>query len=489
VEGAPRDRAGKKPLYYTLSGDSFRFASEPKALLQDPAVSRDIDLRALNLFLAYGFIPDDLSIFQGIRKLPPAHAMTLDLASGKIHCWRYWCLPSPVQERIDEEDLLAELECLLEDAVRLRLRSDVPLGVFLSGGLDSSLVVALMSRMASRPVETFTIGFDETERDERGYADIVARHFGTRHHELVIRPDVLQMLPELVQHVDEPFADPSLIPTYYVCRETRKSVTVALAGDGGDDLFGGYRRYIATARDARIIARFPAHLRRWGATTSRILPCGNKIREYIQRLQHDATTPFIAWSLLFDLEARCRLLRRDVLDELGEAVYEPETRLQTSFKRLADYDFVNRMIATDFHGYLPDDILVKVDRASMFVSLEVRAPLLDYRVAEFAFSRTPGALKVNGGGKMLLKKLGSRLLPSTLPLNRKAGFGIPLRAWLGRNAGVLMDGMPSALAGVFNRSTTEEVIRSAGRGLASRDRRAFALLVFELWRQAYGGVH
>jgi asparagine synthase (glutamine-hydrolysing) len=484
-----RDRVGKKPLYYAWSGSRFLFASEPKALLQDPAISRDIDLRALNFYLAYGFIPDDLSIFRNIRKLPPAHAMTVELATGRICRWCYWHLPSSVPEPGNEEDLLAELECLLEDAVRLRMRSDVPLGVFLSGGLDSSLIVALVSRMASQPVETFTIGFDETEQDERSYANIVARHFGTRHHALVIRPDVLQILPELVQHVDEPFADPSLLPTYYVCRETRKSVTVALSGDGGDDLFGGYRRYVAIDRDARIIARLPAFLRRWGATASHGLPRGSKVREYIQRLQHDAATAFATWSLLFNVETRRRLFRRDILNELGELLYEPEARLQTLFNQTAEHDVVNRMIATDFHGYLPDDILVKVDRASMSVSLEVRAPLLDYRVVEFAFSRTPGALKVHRAGKILLRKLGRRLLPPALSLNRKAGFGIPLRAWLGRDAGGLMDGVPAALAGLFNRNATEEVIRSAGSGLASRDRRVFALLVFDLWRQAYGSVH
>ena len=484
-----RDRIGKKPLYYTLpNGRRFLFASEPKALLQDAAVSREIDLRGLNFFLAYGYIPGDLSIFQSVHKLPPAHAMTVDLASGNLRSWRYWELPEAAREEGDPETLLGELQDLLEDAVRLRLRSDVPLGVFLSGGLDSSLIVALTSRLASCPVETFTIGFEEAVQDERGYAEIVARHFGTQHHELVIKPDVLHMLPELVQHVDEPFADPSLLPTYYVCRETRKSVTVALAGDGGDDLFGGYRRYLATQRDAQTIARLPAPMRRLAATASQVLPRGSKVRRYVQRLRDDATTPFLAWRLLFDLEARCRLLRPDLVEALGEALDEPETRLRASFEQAARYDFVNRMLAADFHCYLPDDILVKVDRASMLVSLEVRAPLLDYRVAEFAFSRVPGRLKVGRGGKILLQQLGRRLLPPALSLNRKAGFGIPLRAWLGHDSNGLMHGVSAALAGWLNPGPTEGVVRSVGRGLASRDRRAFALLVLDLWRQAYGGI-
>lgn len=485
-----RDRVGKKPLYYALAGDRFLFASEAKALLQDPEVSRGIDLRALNFFLAYGFVPGDLSIFRGIRKLPPAHAMTVDLASGRSRCWRYWWLPGPARERLDEEDILAELESLLENAVRIRLRSDVPLGVFLSGGLDSSLVVALMSRVSSRPVETFTIGFEETDQDERGYANIVARHFGTRHHELVIRPDVLQILPQLARQFDEPFADPSLIPTYYVCRETRRSVTVALSGDGGDELFGGYRKYGSSQRDARVIGSLSAPVRRLAGAASCLLPKGGRMREYIRRLRHDAAANFVSRSLLFDLDARQNLFQRNVLHELGEDLAEPEVYLRTWFKQSLGQDFVNRMTATDFHVYLPDDILVKTDRASMSVSLEVRSPLLDYRIAELLFSRVPGSLKVTPkeGKKILLRKLAARLLPPSLPLNRKAGFGIPLGAWLRPNGGDLTQ-LSAPLRGLFDRKYIETMVRSGNNRFPSRHRRLFALLAFELWRQAYGELH
>jgi asparagine synthase (glutamine-hydrolysing) len=482
-----RDRAGKKPLYYTQVDGRLLFASEPKALLQDPQVSREIDLRAMNFFLAYGFVPGDLAIFRSIQKLPPAHAMSLDLKSARLRRWRYWWLPAPRRERLDEEDLLSELDALLEDAVRIRLRSDVPVGVFLSGGLDSSLVVALMSRVSSRPVETFTIGFEETKQDERNYANIVARHFGTRHHELVIRPDVLRILPQLMQQFDEPFADPSLIPTYYVCRETRRRVTVALSGDGGDELFGGYRRYLSSQRDARVIEWFPTPLRRLAAVAGQLLPKGSRAREYLWRLRQDATANFVSRRLIFDLEARIRLLQRDVIDELGETLWEPESHLRTWFNHALGQDFVNRMTSTDFNIYLPDDILVKVDRASMFVSLEVRAPLLDYRVAEFSFSRIPGLLKVNGGRKLILQKLGKRLLPPALPLNRKAGFGIPLRAWLGSNTGSLMKTAPTSVPGLFNRRYVDQMTQP-GTGLHSRERRLFALLAFEHWRRAYGAM-
>lgn len=483
-----RDRMGKKPLYYSLAAGQLLLASEPKALLTDAAVSRDLDLRAVNFFLAYGYIPGDLSVFRSIRKLPPGQALRVTLSSGQTRRWSYWTLPEAATagETGDDAALLDELQALFEDAVRIRLRSDVPLGVFLSGGLDSSLVVAMTSRLSSRPVETFTIGFDESERDERSYATIVAQHFGTHHHELVIRPDVFGVLPELVRQYDEPFADPSLIPTFYVCREARRSMTVALAGDGGDDVFGGYRRYQAALRDAHLMRYMPAGIRRWVASSSRLLPRGGRYRAYAQRLGDDTVAPFIARRQLFDQPTRRRLLTDSVLAELGAAVDEPERHLRSCFAQTAHRDFVTRMIATDFQTYLPDDILVKVDRASMAVSLEVRAPLLDFRLAEFAFARLPGRLKVHGGGKVILRKLGERLLPQELPLHRKAGFGIPLRRWVGKKDSEWVSSTALAGTGLFAPRAVDEIVQAAGTGLAAHDRRVFALLVFDLWHQTLG---
>lgn len=483
-----RDRMGKKPLYYSMMPGHMVFASELKALLADVAVSRDLDLRAVNFFLASGYIPGDVSVFRSIRKLLPGHAMSLTLSTGRRRQWSYWKLPEGevVGQASDDVVLLDELHALFEDAVRIRLRSDVPLGVFLSGGLDSSLVVAMTSHLASRPVETFTIGFDDSERDERHYAAMVARHFGTRHHELVIRPEVFDVLPDLVRHYDEPFADPSMIPTFYVCREARRSMTVALSGDGGDDVFGGYRRYRVALRDVRLMRRMPARMRRWVAASSRLLPSGSRSQAYVQRLGAESMTPFLARRQLFDQPTRRRLLTRDVLAELGEAFDEPERHLRSCFEQAAHRDFVTRMIATDFQTYLPDDILVKVDRASMAVSLEVRAPLLDYRLAEFAFARLPGRLKVDDGGKVILRQLGERLLPEALPLHRKAGFGIPLRNWVGKRATEWVNSSALAKTGLFAARAVDEMVQAAGTGLASHDRRVFALLVFELWSYTGG---
>jgi asparagine synthase (glutamine-hydrolysing) len=483
-----RDRVGKKPLYYTFGPDRLVFGSELKALLQDPTVSTEMDLRALNFFLAYGYVPGDLSIFRSVRKLPPGHAIELDLTDGRARTWRYWSLPQQAAGPGDANELAEELAPLLEDAVRVRLRSDVPLGVFLSGGVDSSLVVGLMSKLASRPVETFTVGFEEAASDERRFARIVARHFGTHHHEVVIRPNVLQVLPELVQQLDEPFADPSIIPTYYVCRETRRSVTVALSGDGGDEVFGGYRKYVRTVRDAHLADVIPSWVRDCAAGATRVLGRGTKLREYARRLREDAGMNFVGRTLLFDEAARRRLFRPDVLAELDRGLGEPEAHLLATFETAAARDLVTRMTATDFAVYLPDDILVKVDRLSMLVSLEVRAPLLDHRVVEFSFGRVPARLKVNGAGKVLLKQVARRILPAELNVDRKSGFGIPLRAWLGEHDGELMDVLPAGLPRLFNPNSVEAVIRAGGRGLAKRDRHIFALLVLGLWSQAYGGL-
>jgi asparagine synthase (glutamine-hydrolysing) len=483
-----RDRVGEKPLYYAFRPDRLVFASELKALLQDPEVSTELDLRALNCFLAYGFVAGDLSIVRAVRKLPPAHAAILEVPDGHVRTWRYWTVPPPGLRATEEEALLQELEALLEEAVRIRLRSDVPLGAFLSGGLDSSLVVALMSRAAPQPVETFTVRFEDNTLNERRYAKLVSRHFRTQHHEVVIRPNVLHVLPELVHQLDEPFTDPSVISSYYVCRETRRSVTIALSGDGGDEVFGGYRKYLAAVRDARLVQSAPPGLWRWTASLSRLLPETSRARRYATRLGDDAVTGYVGRSLLFDRVARRRLFRPEVLDALGPALDEPEERLVASFEEVAGQDLVTRMIAADFRVYLPDDVLAKVDRLSMAVSLEVRAPLLDHRVVEFAFARVPGHLKVLGAGKLLLTRLGHRLLPRELPLDRKAAFGIPVRTWLARHPGVVMDVVPAALPRLFNPRSVEAIVRAGGRGLAVRDRRIFALLVLGLWSQAYGGL-
>ncbi|MBI4698790.1 MAG: asparagine synthase (glutamine-hydrolyzing) [Nitrospirae bacterium] len=486
-----RDRLGKKPLYYShnIISSKFVFASEIKALLKDEYISRDIDLQALNFYFTFGYIPGELCIFKNIRKLPPAHAMVYDLNSGEQEIWSYWDVPHLKEEHTPEDDLLDQLENLIEDAVRTRMLSDVPLGAFLSGGVDSSVVVAMMSRASDKPVQTFSIGFEDGAYNELPYAKIVAKHFGTEHHELIVKPDAVSILPELVRQFDEPFADSSMIPTYYVSRATREHVTVALSGDGGDEIFGGYKIYLASLFDhyARRLIPFP--VRKGLANLAEIMPviALAKIRKQLLMMRGDMSEAFIQRCIyLFFKEKQRRLIFDDeILRLLNNELAGPELSRRVYLERWKG-DLINRLTFTDLKTYLPDDILVKVDRASMLVSLETRAPLLDYRIAEFSFKRIPGNLKVRGmTTKYLLKKLAKRILPDELNVNRKWGFSIPISDWF---RGALRSDLRDILLGhksIFcNQNQVKRLLDEHETGVDNSSR-LFALLIFYLWEKEY----
>ena len=485
-----RDRAGKKPLYYTADGGKFAFASEIKSLLKDRSVSRDIDLDALNHYLAFGCIGGRQSIFRSVRKLPPACAMTYDIKTEGIRTWTYWRPPLPQAEARSEGELLEELEALLNDAVRLRMISDVPLGAFLSGGTDSSLIVALMSRISGSPVKTFSIGFDEGRYNELPYARIVARYFGTDHQEIMVKPDAFSVLPELARQFDEPFADSSLIPTYYVSRATRQYVTVALSGDGGDELFGGYSSYLGTLGNYYAAKFTPPLLRKGIAGAAGFLPDGIKGKRHLLRLGCSPHDAFIdrASHMYFKPDRRAHLLSKDVLGALGVGLSRPEASMRACLSGKG-YDIVNRLEYADFTNYLPDDILVKVDRASMLVSLEVRSPLLDHRVAEFSFGKVPGNLKVKGmrTKKYLLKKLAKKLLPRELDVNRKWGFAVPVSKWFRADhrkqmKEVLLDSGSTCFQKDFVAALIDEHLSGMDHG-----GRLFTLLMFSLWTKNIQG--
>ncbi len=484
-----RDRAGKKPLYYTVGVGKFAFASEIKSLLKDKSLSREIDLQALNYYLTFGYTGNEQSIFQSFRKLPPACAMIYDANTNEIKIWNYWQLPLPAEKARAEGELMEELEALLNDAIRLRMISDVPLGAFLSGGTDSSLIVGMMSRLSGVPVKTFSIGFDEGRYNELPYARIVADHFHTDHKEIMVKPDAFSVLPELVRQFDEPFADSSMIPTYYVSRATKQYVTVALSGDGGDELFGGYSSYLGTLGNYYASKFIPRFLRNGIAGAAGFLPEKLKGKRQLLRLRGDPFDAFIDRSshLYFKRRYRDALLNREVMAALGDGFTAPESSLRRCLLG-GQYDFINRLERADFLNYLPDDILVKVDRASMFVSLEVRAPLLDYRVAEFSFANVPGSLKVKGmTQKYLLKKLAKKILPGALDVNRKWGFAIPVAEWF---RGPLFNQLRDTLLGgqnrFFNRDCIEKLLAEHKTGI-NHDGRLFALLVFSLWWNSYLG--
>lgn len=480
-----RDRAGEKPLFYAPAQGVLRFASELKGLMADPALPRRIDPEALDCYLAMGFVPGERSILQGVKKLPPAHALVFDLSNGQSRLWRYWQLPEPnaaaAHDQADEAGLLDELEALLENAVRRQLVADVPVGILLSGGVDSSLVTAMAVRAAPR-VKTFTIRFPGFgQYDETEHARLIARHFGTEHVELVAAQSTVDLLPLLARQFDEPMADSSMIPTYLVSRLVREHCTVALGGDGGDELFGGYAQYSRLLWLQRNLGALPQSLRQLSAkAAAALLPVGFKGRNWLQALGGDlqAGLPLIA--SLFDCSTRKRLMaRQSEWEAAAERIREQSVPRSASL--------LQRATRMDFGNYLAEDILVKVDRASMLNSLEVRAPLLDYRLIEFAFGKVPAQLKATADSrKILLKKLTQRVLPPEFDSQRKQGFSIPLASWL--QSGPWKAFFHETLLGsddtLFERKAVSSLLHGQARGRANSER-LFALLMFELWRREY----
>ncbi|MGB0383221.1 MAG: asparagine synthase (glutamine-hydrolyzing) [Ardenticatenaceae bacterium] len=480
-----RDRAGEKPLFYRHTPEKLVFASELKALMADPAFSRTIDLQALDYYLAYGYVPGDMCMLKGVRKLPPAHGLIYDLAANQVQIWRYWELPDPppANESIPEEGLIEELETLLLDSVRLRLIADVPVGILLSGGIDSSLVTALAARVTSEPLRTFTISFPGYGTyDEGPYARLVAQHFGTQHLELVAEPATVEILPALARQYDEPMGDSSMVPTYLVSRMIREHATVALGGDGGDELFGGYFHHSWLQQQERVRRFIPRSVRQVIRSAAlRLLPIGLKGRNYLLGLTIDLSRSIAQPNLFFDSQFRRRLLAPLKYDFANEIPETHKATLYTDFKTQ-----LQRATRVDFSTYLVDDLLVKVDRASMLTSLEVRAPWLDHRIIEFAFGRVPDVLRATERErKVLLRRLAARLLPPQLDLKRKQGFSLPLQSWFKGEWGRYIESVLSETdPGLFDQQVIQSLIAGQNKGYAN-SQRLFALTMFELWRREY----
>ncbi len=486
-----RDRFGKKPLYYFIDGSRLLFASEIKAILADPSVPRQIDPEALSAYLSLGYVPGPACIFKGIQKLPPASWITIELdpATQGLKTdgpHRYWTLRYQPDSRLTETECVPRIQDLIRDAVRVRLFSDVPLGAFLSGGLDSSTVVASMAEVSETPVETFSAGFDEESFDELHFAEIVAKRFGTNHHVLHCSPNILEILPKLVYHFDEPFADSSAIPTYCISEAARQQTTVILSGDGGDEIFAGYTRYddgmhlwrqqnTLPGTLARGIYRFlvdfyPVKARGWGILNKRSLPA---LDSYIADLciyQPPQKRDLLAHEWRAPAEGQAFRLSRDLADPVGSD------------------EFLSRMQGMDQMSYLPDDILVKVDRASMAVGLETRAPLLDYRLAEF-MSTVPENLRYhNGIKKYLLKQAVRAKLPAEIIDRPKMGFAVPLKHWFhGQAADLVRDVLLSKSArerGIFRPQELKRLVdgHHGGRDLSSQ---LWAAVFFESWCQKW----
>jgi asparagine synthase (glutamine-hydrolysing) len=480
-----RDRAGEKPLFYSHSGGTFRFASELKALLADPSVPRKLDVQSLEFYLTYGYVPGERCILQGIHKLPPAHALTLDVASSERRTWVYWELPKPAaNSEASNEELVLELEGLLRDSVKRRLIADVPVGILLSGGIDSSLVTALAAQVSSTPIKTFTITFPgHGTYDEGPHARLVAEHFGTQHTELPAEAATADLLPMLARQYDEPLCDSSMVPTFLVSKLVRQHATVALGGDGGDEVFGGYAQYRWLFQREQARRWVPAFARSLvGHTASRFLPTGFRGRNFLRGMSGSTERGITHANVLFDPRARAKLVP-------AFHAFAPDAEAPEAYKMgLCEWSrgLPGTAMAVDFRAYLPEDILVKVDRASMLASLEVRAPFLDHRIIEFAFSRVPNRLRATLQElKILPRRLAKRILPKKLNLQRKQGFSLPLNAWMKGNWGSYMESvLRDADPALFNRAAINQLFNWQRRG-CSNGERIFALTLFELWRREY----
>jgi len=478
-----RDRFGIKPFFFHQSGERFVFGSELKAVMKDPEVPDRIDIRALDSYLHNGYIEGERTIYQAVRKLSPAHCLLIDVGKSAVpRIWRYWDIRMAPKQGRSVEEWCEELDATLSEAVRIRLVSDVPLGAFLSGGIDSSSVVALMARHSARPVKTFSMGFEESSHNELEYARAVAKRYGTEHHEKIVRPQAVELLPRLVEAYDEPFADSSAIPTYMVSKFAREHVTVVLSGDGGDELFAGYKVYNKIRRLNRW-NKVPTALRQatWGLL-HRLLPdkmVGKGLSYYLSLAPEALQASFGIWTL----NERRRLLRPDVRRSLEG---EPSETLKRLLGRAASADnWVAKAQEVDMRTYLVDDILTKVDRVSMCNSLEARVPILDHKVAELSF-RIPTELKLrNGEGKYILKRAMQPLLPDEVLNHRKQGFAVPLAGWFRTE---LRDHMEERLFAVsspldefIDRSYVRSVVDAHHAGMRDFGQRLWSLLFLEEW--------
>ena len=487
-----RDRVGKKPVLYAQVKGQLVFGSEFSALLQHPDIGKDIDFEALNHYLSFMCVPAPLTAYREIRKLEPGHS--LRYRRGEIKIERYWQPDFSQKVDIPEQEAGEQAIAVLRDAVKVRLMSEVPLGAFLSGGIDSSAVVALMSEECSAPVKTFSIGFEEQDFSELHHARRVAEHVGADHHEFIVRPDALEVLPILVEHYGEPYADSSALPTYYVARETRKHVTVALNGDGGDESFAGYERY-AAMRLAESYHRIPAVLRDTVLRQAiELMPSTetkrSRVRD-VKRFVEAASLPkverYLRWVSVFDSQAKQDLytdnFKRETQANSAAGIIDPW------FTHANGSGIVDAALLTDIMTYLPNDLLVKVDIATMANSLEARSPFLDHHVIEFAAS-LPEKYKLRGlTTKYLLKRMLRKLLPAENLGRRKMGFGVPIGHWFrGKLQPFLRETILSESAmkrGLFKPEAVKRLVELHTRSERDYSHQLWTLLMLELWFQRF----
>jgi len=486
-----RDRLGIKPLYYVSDGRRFAFASEAKSLLELPGMGRRVHQAALNAYLELGYVPAPLSMFDGVRKIPVATVM--EVKGRDVGGRSYWSMPRSVDTGPSEDEWAERVRARLEESVRMQMVSDVPIGAFLSGGIDSSAVLAFMARHSSSPVRTYSIGFEGSAADqfynELPYAKQMAQRFNTEHHEIVVRPDVIGLLPRLLWHMDEPIADTAFVTTYLVAQFARRDVTVILSGVGGDELFGGYRRYLGD-HYLRRLRLLPRPLRRAAARAAQLLPSD----------RHSTVLNFLRYASAFLASAELSFEERyrayvgvfsppDALMLSAGGAGNRVDALSEAFAHAPQQDPLNRMFAVDALTQLPDDLLMLTDKMTMATSLECRVPFLDHELVEMA-ARMPGGVKVAGGTlKHLLKRSLSGVLPEDVLQRKKRGFGAPMGAWLKNELAGLLGHLLSASSvgarGFFNHARIEELAAAHRANRVDGTDRLLALLNFEIWCRVF----
>jgi asparagine synthase (glutamine-hydrolysing) len=488
-----RDRVGKKPILYAYreNGDLV-FGSEFTALLAHPDISRTVDFEAIDSYLSYLCVPAPQTAFKEIRKLEPAH--WLRWKDGRIETKRYWQPDFSKKIKITEEEAIEETTRILRESTKLRLISEVPLGAFLSGGVDSSAVVALMAEESSTPVKTFSIGFEEQDFSELKYAKKVAQHVGAEYNEFIVRPNALEVLPTLVEHYGEPYADSSAIPTYYVSKETRKFVTVALNGDGGDESFAGYERH-AAMRIAEMYHRFPEFARKlFIEKPINLFPTSelkrSRLRDakrFLQAANLSRTERYFRWLSTFNRDAKKELYTRDF--SAAVAQQNPSAVMDKWFAAANGSGILDATLLTDQMTYLPNDLLVKVDIASMANSLEARSPFLDHKVIEFAASLPENLKMQRFETKSLLKKVAARLVPREVVYRRKMGFGVPIGTWFrGEMKSFVREILLSEKSlkrGIARSEMVEKYVNEHTNGERDHTFQVWTLLMLELWFQRF----
>ena len=479
-----RDRAGEKPLFYSLNNNELRFSSELKGLMADKGFNKNINYTSLDCYLAMGYIPGDLCILDGVNKLPAGHTLLFDCKKGKHKLNAYWS-PSYLDDSsplMNEDDLLNELDVLIEDSVRLQLSADVPVGILLSGGVDSSLITAVAAKI-SKKVKTFTITFpDHKNYDESSHARLISDYFSTEHIELEANNIDSSLLPVLARQFDEPMCDSSMLPTFLVSQLVKEHCTVALGGDGGDELFGGYTHYSRLISSSKFLENMPMSLRNIVSKISEtILPTGFRGRNWLQASNTNFNSGLPLIASLFDQK-----MRRSLLSNLHQLpkILPAEGIWIDKIPNIEN--LLQRATLMDFNNYLVEDILVKIDRTSMLNSLEMRSPLLDFRIIDFAFGKVPSDMKASSSErKILLKKLAQKKLPESFDFKRKQGFSIPLGEWLKKGSfrDLFYDVLTDS-GSMFDIGSVNSILKGQDKGLRNTER-LFSLVMFELWRREY----